>query len=342
MRKVFKQAAITAGVVALVMTSACSSQNVQPKGNMESKTAPQKENLIHMQSNSEGTVELTKIGNDEYVSAQKLIEILGYNSKWKSPQKVLQLGDNDANYELSVDSTKASKGGNTIDISKPIVLQGEEAYIPVSALKDLFQEDMSFDVNGGQLRLHPSLKSVSADIGEEKSSQTDRVELKFSDDPADPAKKSGAAASKKTSAALESIPALKNVDNNELIRQAEQYIGVKYEFGTGAYPQSGNFDCSTFTQYIYGKHGIELPRLARQQAQSGVEISRKNLRVGDLLFFYVPGRFKTNQTVGHVGIYMGDMKMIHASPKPKDGVQITNIGKPYWEETFLRAKRVAD
>ncbi len=59
------------------------------------------------------------------------------------------------------------------------------------------------------------------------------------------------------------------------------------------------------------------------------------------MFFYVPGRFKTNKTVGHVGIYIGNMQMLNASPKPKNGVQITNINKPYWKTTFLRAKRIA-
>jgi hypothetical protein len=54
----------------------------------------------------------------------------------------------------------------------------------------------------------------------------------------------------------------------------------------------------------------------------------------------VPGRFKTDKIVGHVGIYMGNNQMIHASPKPKDGVQITNINQPYWKKTFLSAKRL--
>jgi len=60
-----------------------------------------------------------------------------------------------------------------------------------------------------------------------------------------------------------------------------------------------------------------------------------------LMFYYVPGRFKSNKVVGHVGIYMGNQRMIHASPEPKNGVQISSIDKAYWKMTFLRAKRVA-
>ena len=41
----------------------------------------------------------------------------------------------------------------------------------------------------------------------------------------------------------------------------------------------------------------------------GTFVSRKSLRKGDLMFFYVPGRFKTNKTVGHVGIYIGNYQI---------------------------------
>jgi len=58
------------------------------------------------------------------------------------------------------------------------------------------------------------------------------------------------------------------------------------------------------------------------------------------MYFYVPGRFKSNKKVGHVGIYMGGGKMIHSSPLPKDGVQITNIDKAYWKRTYLYSKRI--
>ena len=64
----------------------------------------------------------------------------------------------------------------------------------------------------------------------------------------------------------EVIPVLKNIDINAMISKGKQYLGVKYLFGTGPYSQTGRFDCSTFTQYIFGKYNIKLPRVARQQA----------------------------------------------------------------------------
>jgi len=129
-------------------------------------------------------------------------------------------------------------------------------------------------------------------------------------------------------------------DHSDVIREAEKYLGVRYDFGAGDYKDSHTFDCSSFTQYIFDKFGVSLPRTAREQGELGSSVSRSNLKKGDLVFFSVPGRFKSDSTVGHVGIYMGNGKMINANSAPEDGVQITDINKPYWQNNFLFAKRI--
>src|SRR5690606_8471984 len=99
-------------------------------------------------------------------------------------------------------------------------------------------------------------------------------------------------------------------------------------------------DCSSFVQHIYKAVGVNMPRVARNQAEKGKSVSRSNLQPGDLMYFSVPGRFRSERTVGHVAIYMGNNKMIHSSPSPKDGVQITDINDDYWKRTYLHARRV--
>jgi cell wall-associated NlpC family hydrolase len=126
-----------------------------------------------------------------------------------------------------------------------------------------------------------------------------------------------------------------------LIDDAKKYMGVRYDFGTGDYADTGTFDCSSFVQYLFAKFGVNLPRTAREQAQLGKAVPRDSLQVGDLLFFAVPGRFKNDNTVGHVGIYMGGGKMINSSPEPKDGVQICDVNSGYWLDNFLFAKRIS-
>jgi cell wall-associated NlpC family hydrolase len=80
-------------------------------------------------------------------------------------------------------------------------------------------------------------------------------------------------------------------------------MGTPYVFGSPS-GYTRTFDCSSFTQYIYYQNGIELPRVSRHQAKLDTYVPIEDLRPGHLLYFYWPGRFKSNEIVGHVGIYM--------------------------------------
>ena len=92
------------------------------------------------------------------------------------------------------------------------------------------------------------------------------------------------------------------------IETADQYVGSRYRWG-GASPSEG-FDCSGFVQYVFRQHGIQLPRVSRDQARAGraQPISLDGLAPGDLLFFAQGG-----PTVDHVAIYAGDGRIVHAS-----------------------------
>lgn len=93
----------------------------------------------------------------------------------------------------------------------------------------------------------------------------------------------------------------------QIAATATRYLGTRYRMG-GTTPRA--FDCSGFVRYVFRRHGVELPRTAREQAVVGhsVVVGLDSLRVGDLLFFRTPrGR------ASHVAIYLGDGKIIHAS-----------------------------
>lgn len=367
MRKRLRVAAIGSIVVMMATSTACGRINVSPNkatptqnpsaqsgtGNMQSQSLSQTGQGTTL-GNDDAVIPIKVINNVNYVAANELIQTLKFNSDWVDSNQKLLIGDNDANFEVTMNSTKARKEGSDIQVSQSFIKEGDSAYLPVTALADLFQEDMAYEVRNGQLLIHAA-PVAPIEHEDDNDPRGNSAELDFKDDPTDPFKGEGTGANPASMQQKENdllevwspanheevIPVLKNIDMNAVINKGKQYLGVKYLFGTGPYPQTGKFDCSTFTQYVFGKYGVKLPRLARQQALQGQLVSRNSLRKGDLMFFYVPGRFKTNKTVGHVGIYIGNMQMLHSSPAPKDGVQISNIDKPYWKSTFLRAKRIA-
>ena len=93
-----------------------------------------------------------------------------------------------------------------------------------------------------------------------------------------------------------------------ILATADRYVGRKYVYG-GETPAVG-FDCSGFVQYVFGRHGVALPRTSRQQAGVGRALSRAvaSLKPGDLMLFSSKGG-----RVDHVAIYAGNNRILHSS-----------------------------
>lgn len=115
-----------------------------------------------------------------------------------------------------------------------------------------------------------------------------------------------------------------SVSSSAIVNKAYQYLGVRYVWG-GTTPSG--FDCSGFIQYVYRSQGISLPRTSRAQAASGKYVSIANAQPGDILYF-------GQSSVTHVGIYIGNGKMIH-SPRPGKSVEIVSIS---WHVNNYRIK----
>jgi cell wall-associated NlpC family hydrolase len=124
---------------------------------------------------------------------------------------------------------------------------------------------------------------------------------------------------------------------DQIIAEGEKHLGTPYRFG--ARSGSGYFDCSLFVQTIYGKFGIDLPRTSRSQASLGEFVEWGEWKKGDLVFFWTR---KTGEgTIGHVGIYAGDGKMLNTWGSP--GVEYTDfVNSSYWQKTYMGAKRILE
>ena len=123
-------------------------------------------------------------------------------------------------------------------------------------------------------------------------------------------------------------------DKKKLLDYAKFFKGGKYVWG-GTTPKG--FDCSGYVQYLYKKHGINLPRTAWSQSKQGMPVTKNNLEKGDLLFFLTDK--KRGIPVTHVGIYIGNGEFIHAASKKK-GIIISPIDHGYYAKKFVSARRV--
>jgi cell wall-associated NlpC family hydrolase len=117
------------------------------------------------------------------------------------------------------------------------------------------------------------------------------------------------------------------------IDQAMDLLGIRYRRG-GSSPETG-FDCSGFVSHVFHEGlGLVLPRSSKEMSKSGEEVSRDELRPGDLVFFNT-----MRHAFSHVGIYLGDNQFVHA-PRSGGRVRIEDLRQSYWVKRFNGARRV--
>lgn len=119
---------------------------------------------------------------------------------------------------------------------------------------------------------------------------------------------------------------------DRLDAQQQQWKGTGYKLGGNT--KSG-IDCSGFMQVTFKDlFGIKLPRTTNEQAKSGKQIAKSELRPGDLVFFKT-GRGPNGK---HVGVYVKNGQFLHASTK--GGVIYSALNSPYWSKAFWQARRL--
>lgn len=121
---------------------------------------------------------------------------------------------------------------------------------------------------------------------------------------------------------------------NKIISIGDNYLGVPYRFGAPS-GVTYVFDCSSFTQYVFKKMGVSLPRTSKAQASRGSYVSRANLKKGDLVFFSTA---RTGKSIGHVAIYAGNNRILHTYGS--GGVKFSSINSSHWSSHYITARRV--
>jgi cell wall-associated NlpC family hydrolase len=111
-------------------------------------------------------------------------------------------------------------------------------------------------------------------------------------------------------------------------RIAVKVVGVPYRWG-GSSPSSG-FDCSGLVSWAFGRLGVALPHSSYALYDTGRPVPVARLRAGDLLFF---------SGLGHVGLYVGRGRMVHA---PHSGrlVEVVRLGGSGYGSRLVGARRI--
>jgi len=114
------------------------------------------------------------------------------------------------------------------------------------------------------------------------------------------------------------------------VEVATRMIGAPYRYGASG---PAGFDCSGLVQYSYGLAGITLPRTSAEQFGMAIPIRLSDAQPGDLLFFRYDG------SVSHVGIYLGDLRFVHAPSSGKE-VEVASLQNPHYQQHFLQAGQI--
>jgi cell wall-associated NlpC family hydrolase len=96
----------------------------------------------------------------------------------------------------------------------------------------------------------------------------------------------------------------------QIASYALKFVGNPYV--SGGTSLTNGADCSGFTWAVHRAFGISIPRISRDQAKSGKSVSISNVQAGDIIYYG-----------DHVGIYIGNGQIVHASTKAT-GIKISN------------------
>jgi hypothetical protein len=248
-----------------------------------------------------------------YIPIRRAAEALGLTVHWDAATLTATLSDSDS--EEDPVSDVPGKYPNAAFTLQAAMLQDVHVYpsmteeaSPVASLKRGQSAVVLGEVGGGWLKV-----IANASIGYVRLDATDFVP--FSERP------------------------VWEQRADSIIEAGLAFLGTPYEFDADL-GQTETFDCSSYVNYLYEMHGLDVPRNSRQQSELGETVAFEDVRKGDLLFFTTPKRDSRTGTarVGHVAIALGDDKVLHTY-RTGIGVTVTLLDD-HWKGRLITVKRV--
>lgn len=199
-------------------------------------------------------------------------------------------------------------------------VQIKDSYTGLTGLFYIDSDTHTWQGNDYKIDLELNFKNI---MNEVSSGQDPQEENKDSN-------KSSSSSDSSSSSSSDSSSSSSGGKGDKLVEKAKTKMGCKYVWGaTGP----NTFDCSGLTSWVHKQFGITIPRTSLAQSKSGTYIFKSNLKPGDLVFFKT-----TAAAVGHVGMYVGDGKFIHA-PNSKSVVKIDSLSSSYYSKRYVTGRR---
>ncbi|HAT68832.1 MAG: hypothetical protein A2481_04395 [Candidatus Yonathbacteria bacterium RIFOXYC2_FULL_47_9] len=140
----------------------------------------------------------------------------------------------------------------------------------------------------------------------------------------------------------------------QVVVMAPTLVDKPYKFGASVlYDAPEAFDCASFTAYLWKEAGVAIPRMSVDQLVFGDEVILESAQPGDLIFsnsgtdniYYESKEWmkgtKVPEGVDHVGLYLGDGKLIHASRYNKNGVALESVAESARFRNIVGVRRIA-
>lgn len=257
---------------------------------------------------------------------------------WSS-SKYISLKNNDqSNSQDTSNNTQDTVNNNTDEIKENVNLINKDGRVTSSSLNVRSGIGTSNAIIT-KLKKDDTVKVIESSSGWYKIKTSSGITGWSSGNYIDLIENNNSQANQENEEIKEEIPKVESSleSDNEKVKKvidlAMKQIGKPYLWGSEG-PDS--FDCSGLVYYVFKESiDMKLPRTSREQYKIGTEVLKSDLKAGDLLF----SSTRSDRVITHVGIYIGDGKMIHSPNSGKD-VEISDISSNYWEKSYVGAKRV--
>ena len=270
-----------------------------------------------------GSKVVTQLNKNDEVTVIKVVD-----STWS------QVKANGYEGYTATEYLSAKKSKDTTSRSSDDIRKSEEEKKKEEEAKKKAEEEKKKAEETAKKKAEEEAKKKAEEAAKKKAEEEKKKAEEAAKKKAEEAKKKAAEEAKKKEEAKKETSSSEKTSSSskkskttgeDIVAYAKKFLGCRYVYGTAG---PNTFDCSGLTSYVYKHFGYTLSRTSGGQRSNGKKVEKSDLKPGDILCFS-----------GHVGIYIGGNKFIHAA-NPRKGVIITSLSESYYVKTYITARRI--